>query len=336
MDWVEAAAELKFDKGISWTQLPEELERTTGERHKPEKIRAALRRHPKYKKDIVFEDRKTYDESDVDTYIEKMKELQAAQEKLNTKQVKATFAFPGNKPVGVAWWGDWHIGAVGTDYEQFEKDLEAIISTDGLYWIGAGDYKDNYITGTHPGGSFEQIIRPGMQDLVVQRYMERASDKCIALVRGCHDDWDKKQGDKDFISAMAETADAVNLWHGGEITLKVGGEPYIWRVRHKYPYESSLNLENSMRRINEIQGPCDVAAVAHLHNVYVMARHLMGQMRYMARTGSYKIWDEYGQKLAGYKAKMGVPVFIMYPNEHRLKACWNLRDGIEALNEARK
>jgi transposase-like protein len=286
-------------------------------------------------KKVDYEDKRECSENDIDAFYNAMMAMQKAQQQLSTKQVKATIKIEDDKPIGIAWWSDWHEGAVGTDYDLLEHDSQLIRSTDGLYWIGGGDYKDNYISGTHVGANFEQIIQPGMQDIAVKRRMRMMADNCLALVRGCHDDWDKKQGDKDFIDSLCEITDAVNLWHGGDLFINLGSQKYHWKCRHKYPYKSSINVENSMRRIMEMQGPCDVAAEAHLHNPYCLERHLMGDYRYFIRAGSYKVWDEHGQKLAGYKGKPGVPVMIMYPNERKLIGFRELEKGIEVLNALR-
>lgn len=289
----------------------------------------------KKKNNIVYEDKKTYDETDVDFYFDKMMELQEAEQKLDTKQVKASIRIDDNKPIAVAYWSDWHLGGKGTDYKAFQQDLNMIRDTEGLYFIGGGDYKDNYISGTHVGGNFEQIVQPGMQDMIVQRQMQKLADKTIALVRGCHDSWDKKQGDKDFLTTLCDITNSINLWHGGEITLKLEEQEYIWRVRHKYPNQSKINFENSMRRLIETQGPCDVAAEAHLHNEYSMTRHINGRYSILLRGGSYKIWDEHGQQLAGYKGKEGIPVVIMYPNKHHALNFDTLEDAILHLKALR-
>ncbi len=315
--------------GISFVQVKKALMR---ERRRGEVAeRSAIE-----EKAYDLEDKKFFTEADVEEYIVAMINLQHRQEAINTRQVKTTVRINDAQPIAIAYWSDWHIGAGGTDYNRFEADLRKIRDTEGLYFIGGGDYKDNYVAGSPPGGQFEQIIQPGMQDISVKHYMKQVKDKALALIRGCHDDWDKKTGDSDFIEELCEVTGAVNLWHGGEVIVKLGAEEYLWRCRHKYKYQSSLNLENAMRRINEIQGPCDVAAEAHLHNPYTMFRHLMGDYRIMMRSGSYKVWDEYGQKLAGYKGKPGVPVVIMFPETHRMIPITHLDDAIPILSGLRR
>lgn len=316
--------------GLSYEQIRERLGLST-----TKQVNHAINRARKARA-VEYEDKREYTEEDVDNFIASMIDLQEKKEKLSTRQTKASIRLNGDKPVGVAFWGDWHIGAAGVDYKLFEQDLAKIRDTEGLYFIGAGDYKDNYVTGIAPGAQYEQIIQPGMQDMAVKRYLEQVTDKCLALVRGCHEDWAKKLTDVDFMEFLCHETGSINLWHGGELTIKVGDQSYLWRCRHKYKYQSSLNLENAMRRINEIQGPCDVAAEAHLHNGYIMQRHLMGQYRIMLRTGSYKVMDEFGQKLAGYEGLPAVPVVIMFPDRHQMIGELHLDRAIEILNSLRR
>lgn len=47
-NWVEIAERLKYKEGVSWTDLPGELKKRTGQDMKPSKIRATLRRRPAY------------------------------------------------------------------------------------------------------------------------------------------------------------------------------------------------------------------------------------------------------------------------------------------------
>lgn len=315
-------------KGKTYYEIAQELGITE------KQVNHAVNRTRKKEK-IEYEDKKEYTREDVTDFIETLIKLQEKHERINTRQVKASIRLNDDKPIGVAYTGDWHVGGIGVDYRLLEQDLRKIRDTEGLYFIGAGDYKDNYVTGVHPGSQYEQIMQPGMQDLAVKHYMEQVADKCLALVCGCHDSWDKRNVDKDFIETLCEITDSINLWHGGEVNIKVGDQSYLWRCRHKYKYQSSLNLENAMRRINEIQGPCDVAAEAHLHNGYVMKRNLMGEYRVMLRCGTYKIWDEFGQKIAGYKGHPAVPVVIMFPDKHMMIEELFLDNAIKILGALR-
>lgn len=338
MTWQEEAIQLRTEDK-TYPEIAEILGAKYGETFHPEQIRGACRRRDateKIKKSrVTFEDIRTTSTEDVEHFIEAMIALQDAQSALDTKQVEAAIRLDETKPVGLAFWGDWHLGGSGVKYRLFQRDLETILSTDGLYCLGLGDYKDNMITGTPAGANFEQIIQPGMQDKVVLYYMEQIGEKMLALVRGCHDDWTKKQGDTDFVAACAEKARAVNFWHGGTLTIHLGEQTYTGHIRHKFKYESSLNTTNAHRRMMETYGPADFAALAHLHNPEGDDRHFMGAYRSFVRSGSYKVWDEFGQKIGGFKGRPGIPVAILYPDEHRIVTHRDLRTGIEHLKALR-
>ncbi len=336
-DWYNEQAIPLRQQGLSYNKISEMLSiplKTVQSRFRRDELRGNLNR-------VTYEDKKSYTEADVNKFMTAMKEMQKATDAIDTKQTKANVKIEDNKPIAIALWADWHIGAKGVDYERFDVDKEKIINTDGLYWCGLGDYKDNYQSFGHPGAQYEQVLQPGMQDLAVKNIMKETAYNCLALVRGCHDDWDKKTGDKDFVESMCQAMTEetgkgpINLWHGGDLHIKLNGIDYHFKLRHKYKFESSLNLENAMRRIMEIQGPCDVACSAHLHNPYYMDRHLMGEYRIMARSGSYKIWDEFGQKLAGYKGKPGIPVIILFPDKKKMIPLM-LDEAIDVLEVLRR
>ena len=291
-------------------------------------------REARLKGNIEYEDMLTYGDDDVEEFIVAMRNMQDKKKKLNIKQVKTSIRLNETKPFGVAYCGDWHVGHDGVDYDLLDHDLKMIRDTEGLYMIGAGDYRENAIK--HQGSHFGEIIQPGMQDKIVVKYMTDLRDKTLALLQGCHDTWEATQTDRSLMETLCDVSHAVHLWHGGEITLKVQDEEYLLKCRHKFRFESSLNPDNAMRRLMEVFGPCDVASVAHLHNPHSTMRHLMGQYRIMVRSGSVKVWDSHGQQGGYGKGKPGVPVVIFYPNEHRMMNFTHLRDGVEVLNALRK
>lgn len=293
-------------------------------------------RNIRVKNNIEFLDRKEEpQECDLQEYYEGLKQLERSMDKLDRKQTKAEITINDDKPIAIAHWGDWHLGSRGLDYEQFDKDRELIKSTEGLYFIGMGDYKDNnssYVTRS----SNENSISQGMQDLLVNKMMEEVKGKCIALIRGCHDDWDKKLSDKDFIEELCKTTDSINLWHGGMLTVNIGYETYKIAARHKYKNESSLNTTNAQRNMMNDFGPVDVVALAHKHFPDLQILDRMGGKVVYIRSGSYKKYDEFGQKIGGYEGKKSVPIEVIFPKEHKVVPFQELEDGITYLKAVRK
>ncbi len=315
------------EQGMTQQAIADELDISRGKVYR-------ILRAEREKENIKFEDMLFYDDADVDNFLDTMKLLQKSQKKLSTKQTSTTISIDDNKPIGIAHTGDWHLGHKGVDYERFDLDMNLLENTEGMYAFLLGDYAERAIK--HKGSHFGELVSPGMQDRLVLRQMERLRRKALAIVRGCHDAWEEALTDNDFMEEICLRANAVNLWHGGKVTLKLGNQEYLWRLRHKYPYESSLNPGNSMRRLMERQGPCDVAAGAHKHEHYFFHGQIMEELRVLLRPGSYKIWDDFAQQLGGWEAKPIMPVVIIFPDKKELLPVPDIRQAVPILEGLRR
>jgi predicted phosphodiesterase len=330
LEWFKIAKELREkNPDISYSEIARQLNMNVNT------VKSQFLRDSKRKNDIEFIDKKdipTFE--DINEYYNKLKELEEKSNTLDIKQTKTTLRFDSDKPLAIAFWGDWHLGSHGIDYEQFDKDRKLIKETNGLYFIGMGDYKDNNSAYVHKSTN-ENSIPQGVQDKLVLNFMEEVGSKNIVTIRGCHDDWDKKIADKDFISEICERINSVNLWHGGTITILLGQEQYKIFARHKYKYESSLNTTNAQRNMLNDIGPVDVVALAHKHYPDLQMLDRMGSKVVYLRSGSYKKYDEFGQKLAGYEGKKSIPIVVIFPKEHKIVPFSELEDGITYLKAVR-
>lgn len=268
---------------------------------------------------------------DIDALFDAMERLQEVKRSMESKQNTATVNINDDRPIGLVGWGDWHLGDVGMDIAAFKRDVQTICDTDGLYYVGLGDYKNNVIEGRPKGSQFEEIVRPGLQDMLALHIAEQTKDKAIALVRGCHDDFDKQASDRDFVAAMAEKADCINLWHGGLLTINVNGAVYEIRARHKFYGESRLNKTNTFRVQIDAEGPCDIVFRAHLHFPDLYHTNKQGREVVCMRSGSYKHEDEYGQKIGGYSGLEGAPLTVLYPKSKHMVPFKYMQDGLAYL-----
>lgn len=333
------ALQLK-NEGMSIKEVMEELKldgvMTYGavRRALSEYARTGHERVTRTKNSITYVDKKEADTEDVEAYYQALQELEYHIDKLDTKQTDISINIDDDKPIAIAYWGDWHLGSKGLDYKQFDADRELIRETKGLYFIGMGDYKDNnssYVTKS----CNENTIPQGMQDLLVKNMVQAVGDKCLALIRGCHDDWDKKVADKDFIADLCDDINCVNLWHGGKLNITLKDEEYSIFARHKYKNESSLNTTNAQRNMMNDAGAVDVLALGHKHFPDLQMLDRMGKKVVYLRSGSYKKYDEFGQKIGGYSAIASVPITIIFPKSHKVVPFQELRDGITYLKAVR-
>ncbi|MDD3212160.1 MAG: hypothetical protein PHY64_00690 [Eubacteriales bacterium] len=338
--WANDAVRLKLEEGLSWTQLPGALRKIyPREQFTFDRVRSAVRGSTRYKNRnagrVAYQDKREPTDADIQNYFDALKNVNDASMKLDRKQTKATVIINESKPFGIAFWGDWHIGGKGVDHRRLDNDADTISDTDGLYVIGMGDYKDNASALVHPQSTQESIATTDMQSLIAQHVWAKEADKTVAIIRGCHEDWDKRNSNVDFVQSLCDETGAVNLWHGGVVTVKCGEQEYRIAARHKYKFESSLNTTNAQRNMMNDFGPVDVIALAHKHYPDFQQLHRMGKDVIYIRSGSYKYYDEFGQKLAGYKGEYGVPIIIFYPDQHRMIPFSDFDAGIEVLAKMR-
>jgi hypothetical protein len=284
---------------------------------------------------VVFNDRNEIpDTFDIEDLINKTIALQCSFDNLSTKQTKLSLDIKDNKPIAIGFWGDWHLGAKGTDYLQWRKDIDIISHLDGFYYIGMGDYC-NLALDSHKGESFDELLTPSQQIQLANYGFEKTKKQALGLTRGCHPDRLQQNTDTDIIEEFSKVADCANLYHGAEITLNVGDIQYTLRVRHKASGESPINTTAAQRKQIETFGEADIVALAHLHYPDVEQRILMGNEVALVRSGTYKIFDEFGQKLNGYKGTYGIPMVILYPTEKRIVAFKDFDMGIKFLMNER-
>lgn len=334
------AVELRSE-GLTWQDVADTVSKEYKVELDKENFRKLIGKYQKsssFRKDKIVYDNKKDEPTieDVGEYWSAIIGLQKADSKLHTRQTKISLSIEDDRPIGIAYSGDWHLGGFGTDHEKFLEDREIIVKTDGLYLIGMGDYKDNNLQAGHKGAIYQQVVPPGAQDLLVIDTAKYLKPKALVFVRGNHDDWSTAVDGKDFMQEVCLEAEAVNLWHGGVVYLTIGDFTYKIGVRHKFKYESGLNTTNSQRRMNEQLAGCDIVAVGDKHYVDMQRKVHMGRKTTWLRSGTYKIVDEFGQKIGGYEGEWGVPITVLFPDKKRVIAFDDFYDGVEYLNSVRK
>jgi predicted phosphodiesterase len=315
----------------TYRQYAEALTRRFGREFTAEAVRSKLKRAGSQKAGIHFLDRKNAEEHDPETLLSVVIQAQREFQKLDDRQTSVTIEIDDDKPIGICFSGDWHLGGLYTDHEQLRLDSEIIGATDGLYNVLMGDYTDNYITRSHPGGSFEQVITADKQKELCEyfftRYYQRGN---LAVLKGNHDQWSVKETGEDFVKYLARKIGSPYLWYGGEIVIRLGEVTYRIHAHHSYRYNSSLNTTNSQRNLFAATH-ADIIALGHIHTNETHAKTVGGKDTVWMRTGSYKITDDYSQWLGGLKGDPRVPMCVLFPDRKKIVDFRDMYDGIEYL-----
>jgi len=317
--------------GATYAWYAEAMTRKFGREFTDESVRHKLKRYGHRKNSITFFDRKNAAEHDPEKFLSVIIRAQKEMQERDDRQTSVTIEIDDDKPIGVCFSGDWHLGGLYTDHEQLKADSAIIEATDGLYNVLMGDYCDNYITRSHPGGSFEQVITADKQrelcEYFFTRYYQRGN---LAVLKGNHDSWVVKETGEDYVKYLARKIESPYLWYGGEIILRLGEVTYRIHAHHSYRYNSSLNTTNSQRNLFNATH-ADIIALGHIHTNETHAKTVGGKDTVWMRTGSYKITDDYSQWLGGLKGDPRVPMCVLFPDRKKIVDFRDMYDGIEYL-----
>lgn len=240
-----------------------------------------------------------------------------------TVRTKHWYAPEPALPVGLCGVGDVHAGG-DIEYELFERDLELIRDTDGLFPIFMGDLIDNFKPQAKSGtGLYEALIgRPDLQTAYIATRTRWVKDKIVAMCKGNHEGFDGRWAGIDSMSALARDLGCTYFTEaGGSIFAYVGDHRYHIICKHDWRGRSSINKGNAARRIWD-EWPwsfesADAVLLAHLHEPHSEQPMRKGQPVAYLRTGTYKLRDSWAES-NGYRPSYGVPMLILYPDERRI------------------
>jgi hypothetical protein len=273
------------------------------------------------KKAFTFLDRKEdpgpMDDEDVWALMAKM----SAQRDMERKaQDHLTVVLDEPLPHAIALTGDWHIGMEGVLYDEMDQDFDALAGLPGLLALGMGDYAHNPKAKMRPGASLYRMIvpDPDTQYRMALHQARKLEGQWLGFLTGCHDHWDVQIAGFERVAEMARELKTAYLGHGALISIQLGEQEYHILARHKYKYESSINVTNAQRRGWEQIGQPDAVVFAHLHHTVSHKEPRGSQDVVYMRSGSYFKWDEFGMKIGHHQGQRGVPILILYPDKHRM------------------
>lgn len=321
---------MKSEPNQTYEHYARKMEIRFSVRYTSESVRNKLRR-----KKVNYVNQKNADVKNVgellDTLIQSQKKLQ----EYDDRQTEVTIEIKDEKPIGLIFSGDWHIGGLYTDHEMMKSDFELFGETDGLYVIAMGDYCDNYITRSHAGGMFDQVISPDNQrDICEHMIDDYLQERLLVMLKGNHDNWELKETGEDFVKYLARKAGVPYLWYGGEITLKHWASEYKIHAHHSYRYNSSINTSNSQRNLFN-STHADIIALGHFHFNEVHMKSSAKKDTVWIRSGSYKITDDYSQWLGGLRSDSRSPMVILWGDEKKMLPFRDYKDGINYLKMVR-
>lgn len=270
---------------------------------------------------------------DPDKLLDLMKQLQAEQRKLISINRDVHVQINTEHPIGIVFTADWHIGSEGTDYQQLERDIELIHSNPYLYAYVGGDAIDNFILQKMIAASRSQLVTPPVQWYLFEQFLQKMNGSILAVGAGNHDNWSVQMAAIDRVADIAKRLNVVYTGQGGMLNLTVGSQTYKIFRRHKFRYNSSLNILNSVKRMYDM-GPdsWDVGVIEHWHvgGAEIFMKH--GRNRVAIVVGTYKVFDQWAVDMGFYGSQVMNPVVVFWPNEFRYELRMDLQAAAQELN----
>lgn len=254
-------------------------------------------------------------------------------------------------PVGVVYSSDWHLGSLGCDYDQMQRDLEYIMAVPNLGLATVGDLKDNFASFKNVSAVHGQAFPGDMQNLVLEDIARRLVDSNKLWVVT----WDNHSNEFDERVIGYEAASyiwregvrkgkVIALDGEGYVELHIGETFYTHMIVHSSRFNSSFHKLHGNKKLYEMRFPAHVTVTGHTHSPdyeqythYEMAEDLgfdFGGRSYLVKTGTYKIKDTYSQRYFG-QPTVGTPTVVYFPEKRgkRKFLCFpSAQDAVRYMN----
>lgn len=264
-----------------------------------------------------------------------VKEMQKGLSGIRKDKREATFTFSRDEPIGIAFMGDVHIGDIGTDYAQIEKDMNLIRETENMYLVCGGDYINNYIKKEKSYNEFE-VVQPRVQWRLAEWFFEQLEDSIIAVATGNHDNWAEELTQFDALWSTIRHMNFIYTKHGGVLNINLPGQDYSIMFKHNIRATGGLNPTAAVKQMIRQDGNADIGALFDTHVGALEEFIHEGEWRVAIRTGSYKTDDHWGNAMGfANNVLAAVPVVVLHPRERFMLSTHSLQHGVEMLNYAR-
>lgn len=238
-----------------------------------------------------------------------------------------------DRPFGIVFMSDWHIGSLGTDHEALMKDIDLINSCANLMAYVGGDPTDNFVADklVHVARD-TQVVTPMTQWRMFRHAIERLKPSLLAVGRGNHDAWTYREAGIDGVESALQGIPILHTAEDTYIDLKVGETVYTIYRKHRPIGSSRTNRAAGAKRMYDLgKKTFDVGVTEHHHEASINCEQRHGEYRWFITTGSYKVSDNHAREWGFHHGGIGTPVVIFYPYRKKMVGYLSLEDAIEHL-----
>lgn len=250
-----------------------------------------------------------------------------------------------DRPFGLWFTADWHLGSVGTNMKAWREHLEQFFSIDNLSMFLVGDLIANIAVHKHVLPVFQQVMGPEQQGQLIGSILlelvQKRKIEAVVLTEE-HDQRDARQSGVSFLREILRPLKTkiAFLDNRGQVLLRIGPDPkhlitYVIHAVHKTRYNSYINALHGGMREAHFSIAANVIVTAHTHrpamgwfNVQQDAHDVLqcagspvvlGDEVFVVRCGTYEQDAQYGWQSYGPLPEPKVQVLVFDPHKRHIE-----------------
>lgn len=261
-----------------------------------------------------------------------------AQERIKSD---VTLRLTGDKPVGIVFASDLHLGGRGTDHPAVIRWLERFEAAvpnkrhGGLYVYLGGDVVDNYvIPKLHHAARDGHVVPPDAQWEIARYLIERLlhTGGLLCVGSGNHDAWTQRVSGLDGHLAALRDLPVVFTGEGGYLDLVMGDRTWTVYRKHRPGFSSRYNPSHAARQALRFATKlADIVVIEHQHEPSIEKGMMFGAPRVFVRTGTAKIRDTHAAEFGFNHSRFSTPTVILDPKTGAMLPFFEMEEAITAL-----
>lgn len=264
-------------------------------------------------------------------YIEPVKSLQNTYKKASLSTNRPQHNIKTDSDICVVCLADLHLGASGTDYEQFKKITEELLSIPNLYAIIPGDALEMAIKLRGVKEVAGNILTPEHQLNFLESWLQEVQHKILLATWGNHAVMREER--QVGYSATARIFQKYVPWANGiaHFDLKVNDQVYKFAVNHRFKGNSIYSKVAGQKRYCRDEAPDRHIFVAgHTHQPEINTWIHAGQKRLAINTGTLKINDSYGQRFFSLTSHPVFPCVVLSHDHFEFRGVWSVKQWLNS------